>query len=521
MRISLTLGISSATIPTALLGLVPAGMAQTINVPAPEAPAANIAQTAKPAPLSAAAIAQKSTAAAQQASPEPMVTPEFSRPLASTIAIAPKVTEINQPAAVPPVTPSTQPIGEPSQKDLFEGFDSQKAKDLGGGVSVSVEQQYTGWRNDRDNSQINNTYGSQHITPMQLNYQKNGVDLGLRTAYIRSDFHTDDDSTTPTIDERTNPATSGSVSTFSDTAVTLGYTTPDPKTPIRFSVDVNVPTGQSALQSTGEYGNQNLTLLNSALVQQPRFGEGWNVAPGVTISHAISAKDTVSLGVKHGMKGAFDRTKQFDPITGDRLNTQDDVNPGNETTVNLQYQHRSSNFQAGAGVGYSHFGKTQLQDPLDTGIFKDAYRDGDRWDLNTHAAFKMSPNQVLKLAGRYAIQGDTETLDNSGIVKNNNGTGVFLGADWGIRLNQKHRVHLLGDYLNVAAEKTDRITNQTNYGQNRWTVGIGYDYAFTPDTSLALQAKYFHLNSKSDPTPPTNDTRTNGINLYAGLNLRF
>ncbi len=361
--------------------------------------------------------------------------------------------------------------------------------------SVIGEQYYYGWSDNLGNR------GSQWITPVTFTVQKGNFDLGVRTAYINSSFDG-----VLLLDGVKIGSRKGSVSTISDTSVSLAYTFKKSAFPVRLNLDFNVPTGKATL-----VGDEKNAIMDGSLVQQTRFGEGFNIAPGISISHAFGKKDVVGAGISHIFRG------EFDP-NGDVVN--DKINPGNETVATLQYQHLEKNWLVIGGLIYTHYGVTQRG-----GL--DYYRSGDRLDANATLVYSISPRHRIQFSGRYFTQGKNNVANffSGNLEKesaNSNGNALFLNFDYGIRLDkkQKHTLHLLADYLTVNANSYDRINDLFNAGKDKFSVGLGYDYAISSQSKISFQAKYFHLNENA--TPVTQQAvESDGVNLYATVYFNF
>ena len=390
-------------------------------------------------------------------------------------SVTPETPGAPQPAKVSPIRPTTA-----VPKDSY---------------SVNVEQYYYNWTDQLGNN------GNQIVIPLTVTYSKGNFDLGLRTAYIKSQFNGN-----LILDGLVIGKRKGEVSTLSDTSVSLAYTLKKSAYPIRFNLDLNLPTGKATLR-----GDEKNAIMDGALVQQTRFGEGFNIAPGVSISHAFGQKDVLGLGLSHIIRG------QFDP-NGDVVN--DEIKPGNETVATLQYQHSEKNWLAIGGLIYTNYGTTKRGG-------QDYYRSGDRLDVNGTLVVSPTVGQRIQLSGRYFTQGKNTVVNffTGDLVKesaNSNGNALYLSGDWGIATDPKQRgtLHLLADWLTVSANSYDRVNDLFNAGRNKVSLGLGYDYNFSPTTRASIQAKYFWLTDKATPVTQQ-DVRSNGINLYGTLNYSF
>jgi hypothetical protein len=390
-----------------------------------------------------------------------------------------------------PVTPEAP--GEPAPAKTSPIAPATRA--AAGSMSVNLESYYYNWNDELGNR------GNQVVMPLTGTYSKGNFDLGLRTAYIKSQFKGNLILDNVVIGER-----QGDVSTWSDTSLSMAYTLKQSKVPVRFNLDVNVPTGKATLK-----GDEKNAIMDGALVQQTRFGEGWNFAPGVSVSYALSPKDVVGVGLSHIFRGRFDPN-------GDVVN--DEINPGNETVATLQYQRSGKRGLFMGGLIYTHYGKT-------TRGGEEYYRTGDRLDVNGTGVLQLSQGSRLQLSGRYFTQARNNVVNffTGSLQKeeaNSNGRALYLSADLGVTTDRRQRgsVHLLADYLTVKANSYDPINDLFNAGRRKVSVGVGYEYGVTKDVRASVQAKYFWLKDMATPVTQR-DVRSNGVNLYTSLNYNF
>jgi hypothetical protein len=405
-----------------------------------------------------------------------------------------KGAEIAQAEPLPSQTPPVDSPGvpEPGKTSPVQQTPRQALPE---NISVNAEQYYYNW-----NDKLGNR-GNQLVTPFTVTYSKGNFEVGLRTAWIKSQFNGN-----LILDGQVIGKRKGEVSTLSDTSLSLAYSLKQSKWPVRFNLDVNVPTGKATLN-----GDQKNAIMDGALVQQTRFGEGWNLAPGVSVSHAISQKGVVGFGLSHIMRGKFDPN-------GDVVN--DTINPGNETVATLQYSHSEKNWMVMTGLIYTRYGTT-------TRGGEDYYRSGSRFDINGSLVASPSPGHRLQLSARYFTQGKQDDVNffSGNLEKesaDSSGNSLFTNFDYSIATDKQQRgnLHVLMDYLTVQANSYDRINDLFNAGRNKFSIGLGYDYAFSRKARASLQAKYFWLNDKATPTTQQ-DVKANGITLFATLNYNF
>jgi hypothetical protein len=458
-------------------------------------PTVTDANSLTPKPDLIAAKRRKRRAKIKTPAPIPPSQPEITAPTPTNPPTPP--TPPNPPAQseVPsPLTPTPNPTLTPPPISLpSSGMTPAPSNKINWGANL--ESYYFNWSDNFGNS------GNQIVIPFTVTANAGNLDVGVRNAFINSNFNG-----VLLLDGQKVGTRKGSVSTLSDTSLSLAYTIKEPQFPVRLNLDFNLPTGKATL-----FGDQKNAIMDGSLVQQTRFGEGFNIAPGVSVAHAFSPNDVVGIGASYILKG------QFDP-NGDVV--KDEIKPGNEVVGTLQYQHLDKNWLVSGGLIYTNYGTTQR------GGF-DYYRTGDRLDANATFLWAINDRNRLQVNSRYFTQSPntvnnflTNNLEKE--TKNSNGNAIYLGLDYGLALDpeQRHTVHLLADILSVQANSYDRINDLYNAGRNKYSVGVGYDYALSQNTRASVQAKYFQSTDKA--TVLTNqDIRSNGLNLYATVNFNF
>jgi hypothetical protein len=360
--------------------------------------------------------------------------------------------------------------------------------------NAGVEQNFYTWSNSLGST------GFQSVTPITLTYQQNDWDFGIRSAYIVSgqDVAILDNG-------RKVGSQSGSVSTLSDTSLSAAYNLRDGDFPVRFNLDLNMPTGKATLS-----GNERLAVMDSSLVRQTRFGEGFNIAPGISVSTALGDRDVVGIGASYVIRGPFNPN-------GDLINNE--IKPGNDLVGTMQYQHVDSNWSLLGGLTYTNSGVSQR------GGLND-YQKGDRLDLNLIGTYAPSVQNRLQLTARYFTQGPDGINTPAGTFQkeatNNNSNALYLGLDWGWALDsrQQNTLHFLVDWLGVQANSYDRVTELFDGGRSKFSIGLGYEVISSPTTSWNVQARYFTLLNRSNPVTPQ-DVLYNGLSVFAALNLSF
>jgi hypothetical protein len=361
--------------------------------------------------------------------------------------------------------------------------------------SLNGEQYFYSWSNSLGSN------GYQSVTPLTLTYKEGDWDFGVRTAYIVSGQNQ-----SITLNGQQVATQSGAVSTLSDTSVSAAYNIRNGDMPIRLNLDLNIPTGRATLS-----GNEKLAIMDGSVVQQTRFGEGFNIAPGISVSKALGDRDVLGLGVSYIIRG------QFDP-NGDVVN--DEIKPGNELVGTLQYQHVDSNWMVVGGLIYTNAGVTQRG-----GL--DYYQKGDRLDLNLTGIYVPFDRNRVQVAARYFTQSPDSVRNffTGNLQKesaNNNGNALFLGLDWGVAIDarQQNTLHFLVDWLGVQANSYDRVNDLFNAGRDKFSVGLGYEFVASPTSRWNVQVKYFSVLDRATPITQQ-DITSSGLSVFATVNFSF
>jgi hypothetical protein len=413
----------------------------------------------------------------------------------SSVPPAPEDNSSAQLTPTVPAAPTTEPIPTPLDQAPIPTTVQPAKPSARDNYSVNVESYYSAWSDNFGNN------GNQLVTPLTVTYAKDDFNIGIRTAYINSNFNG-----VLLLDGQKIGTRQGSVSTLSDTSLSLAYNLKKSDYPVRFNLDFNLPTGRATL-----VGDEKNAIMDGSLVQQTRFGEGFNIAPGVSVSHALSPKDVVGVGTSYIIRG------QFDP-NGDV--TKDEIKPGNDLVGTLQYQHLDSNWMAMGGLIYTNSGVTQRG-----GL--DYYQKGARLDVNFTGAYVPFDRNRVQLTTRYFTQSPdnvrnffTGNLEKE--TANNNGNALYVGLDWGLGLDkrQQHNIHFLADWLGVQANSYDRINDLFNAGRSKYSIGLGYEYINSPTNRWNIQAKYFNVIDNATPITQK-DITSNGLSIFANVNFDF
>ncbi len=351
-------------------------------------------------------------------------------------------------------------------------------------LTVRTNVDYYSWKGDDDSK------GHQVFTPLTINYRYGNAEFGLRTAHVSSSNET--------------PTREGHVSSFTDLALSAAYVQKlDNALNIRYNLDYNAPTGKASLE-----GKEKNAIMDGNLVGQTRFGEGHNVTPGIVVTKAFTPNFSLGGGVSRTFRGSYDPNADIE---------NDELNPGDETRVNLQGQYSNQKLTLLGGAIYTHSGTTTVDD-------KDYFKKGARYDLNLTGIYALPYQQSVTAGIRYSKQRpDTYINRVTGNFekeeRNINGSSVYLNLGYN-KAWQQHSFNASADWLKINANSYDQFNDLYNAGREKYSLGLGYGYQFAPNGQVSLSMKRFWLKDKATPATVT-DTKYDGWNVGAGVKYSF
>lgn len=353
-----------------------------------------------------------------------------------------------------------------------------------GQLSVHTEQVYSSWKSEAG------AKGYQLATPFSLTYQNKNFDAGIRRAFIISSNKT--------------PDREGKVSHWSDTSLSLGYSAfSQSNFPVRFNLSANLPNGKATLS-----GKEKNAVMDGNLVWQTRFGEGFNITPGISIAHSFTGKDTVGFGMSYGWRGKFDPNSDVE---------NDEINPGNETVATLNYQRNSQRYSIDTGITYRHAGVTKRDG-------KDYYRKGVLWSFETNAAAALTEKHQVYGGLYFARRKRDHYINNAtGNLEieqfNSNGNTLSANIGYSYRLKPNANIGLTADYLKVGSNSYDQINALFVPKRKKWSVGANYRHQWSNKLTASISAKRFKMHD--DESPYISEQDFKGWNVSASLKYMY
>ncbi len=366
-----------------------------------------------------------------------------------------------------------------------KSFSAQNASTT---TSWNVDSRYYSWSESGGDGK-----GSQLVTPIILTYQKLtpghvGIDFGVKTAYM--------------ISRNSTPGAKGTVRGLSDTSVNATFTLSQYKVNPWFSFGFNIPTGQDSLE-----GAEKNALMDANLVEQTRFGEGFNFSPGFGVTIPFATNHVVGLAVSYNFKGKY----VPDGDTGYNLN------PGDILTSSIQYQFITSKSLFSLGIVFSHETATKLD-----GI--KFYRPGNRLDANAGLTYTFNDGKSFSVGGRYSTVRKNEYYNflAGTIVQeedNSNGNTILFYLSYNYPLTNRSAISLGVDYFQRNANSYDAINDLYIPERRKISPDIGFSYLFGTKIKKSIKVKITYFELKDDATPYTvTDTKYKGYNINFSLN---
>ena len=147
-----------------------------------------------------------------------------------------------------------------------------------------------------------------------------------------------------------------------------------------FFLGLNLPTGKGSL-SYAEYTTSYLISLNEYNFKVPNFGQGFNIAPGVSWVREMSDNVVIGIGASYQYRGAFQPFKD--------LNQK--YNPGDEILITggIDFRLNSTSTLSFDGI-YTLYGKDKMDD-------NETYKSGNKILISSQFKKYFEYNQLLVL----------------------------------------------------------------------------------------------------------------------------
>jgi hypothetical protein len=331
--------------------------------------------------------------------------------------------------------------------------------------SFQLESQYFSWRDNKGRS------GHQFYQPYEFNYVHKDTEFSLQTGYVISSYQS---------------GTEGKVSTWTDTLLSVARENTHDKYSVRYNIDINLPTGKSKLNGTN-------AIMSDDLVALSRFGEGWNYTPGISVSRKIGQEDTWTLGTYYSFRGNY---------TYDGSTPNGRIDPGGAWGKFLRWQHAGQQWQFVGELAHTNFGRTQ-EGNVD-------YREGSQLDAKLTYNRVLSPDRSILLYYWHSTENPYSSSDPAaaGIEGTSTLHNQYFGTVWSKDLPNNRTFRIAAHMMRSSGSAYDPLTDLAVNGRSKYSGGLGYDIAFTPERKLSLDIERFYMK---DDSPATS---YHGYNIY-------
>ncbi|MEM7060538.1 MAG: hypothetical protein AAF557_23405 [Pseudomonadota bacterium] len=334
--------------------------------------------------------------------------------------------------------------------------------------------------------------GFQIVTPFTISTSISNelilLELDARAAYI--------------IAQTSRPGADGGVLSPSDTVVSATATFSHPELPVFpfVTASLNLPTGKETLR-----GIEKNAVVDSDLVEQTRFGEGFNVNVGAGVTVPITKNITATLGGSYNLRGDYvpdgDRGEVFDP--------------GEQFVLYSEVQYQDPGMLASLGFKFNY----ETESTLDDVPF---FRPGDSFELYGQFGMSVTGEDIVNLsfsAARFTKNERFDPFTGTFRVEDERSAGDVYRVD----ASWRHRtsfgtVGVAGQYLRRERNDFDETSDLFLPARQRYLFGPTASVKVGDKTQLDFRAQYMRL--VEDVFPVTGLQRTfNGFIVTGGLNI--
>ena len=329
--------------------------------------------------------------------------------------------------------------------------------------------------------------GHQFAQPLYFGHWTNKFSWGLFTYHVSS--------------HNQSGGEKGHVNTFTDTVLFLSKRQElSKKFSIDYTLSINIPTGKSALNWPQRYAR-----MNEDIFEVEQFGKGWQFTPGIAVNWKPFPRDTWTFAT------SYLYSKSYNP-TSDIAN--DDIKPGAEWGKYIRYQHAGTKWQFVGELLSTAYGRSRISSG-------DSYTTESSWEYRLTLNHRLTKTQDLMFYYWPERQNRNDIPFSS-----SNSMVHFFGTMWSSKLDAKRTIRASLDIMYTDGARYDRIhnfydaLNNPQYmgvdvdGREKYTFGIGYDYAINSKSSFSIDLQYFRM--KDGASTLNNPSRT-----YKGWNLFF
>ena len=375
---------------------------------------------------------------------------------------------------------------EYQQKNLEEYLNVGKALKRRNYKYLGIASKLYTWKTDSSN--VNK--GHQFYQSVNANSVKGLFDFGIHLGGVLSDY---------------SSMSQGRVNSLLDTYLNVTYTHQlDNDNQFLYMMGFNVPTGKNKLYNYAP-------VMSDDLVENSRFGAGFNVVPGIYYYRWLNGKNQLGIGGYAALAGAYDYRY------GD---SEDRLNPGNSYVGELQWKHLDRKLQTLVSLSctdYSSYDEVvRDSDGKDLGSY---YKPGIR--LLPRATINYSPdaknmftvyywhehNAPLR-EFRHHLYPEMVNPSSTGKIRN-------FGVQWSRKITPKTALRFYYDRLWRSGNIYDPLMVAPEHRQKH-TFGVGYDVFKNSQEKMSLSMEAFRMQDRGKEK-----INYKGLNFYASYSKYF
>jgi hypothetical protein len=370
---------------------------------------------------------------------------------------------------------------------------------------VDMDAGYTSWKSSRGYpTSINEVRGkgSQFYAPFGINVSGTpGTDLKYEFQ-VRSGY---------AFSKQATPYQSGSIATLTDTTLqtTVTYLAINGIAPF-ISININAPTGQSAL-----YGLSRFAKMDSDLVDITHFGEGWNFGPSLGANIPVTDDFLITVGLGYTYRGEFVReTDDGSELFLDRLK----MKPGNDITANISATYTIDTISLNSGVSYSTESKTYSNG-------QENFKSGDKYTFTASVSNSWNDVWSSTLSGSYIVAMKNENLptgqpslvleayNSNNRILNLSFSHIWSKDNWSIGPNLS--------YLNREKNGYDSLTYSYISAKEKFSSGASVKYKANDHSTISLKLDRIWTNENDYPLSTTPHVKSNAWLARIGAALSY
>lgn len=400
-------------------------------------------------------------------------------------------------------------VGKDLQDSKFNVTEAEKWNTDAAQAVVSAEENYTetkNWQTKADYELANFGAGKGISSGFEY-YSWHGAGLNGHQLYQPIEFYTSEKKwdvslTTGWLSSNTG-LPEGSVNGWTDTTVGVTFKNDHKKNDVHYFVNVNVPTGKDNVHQNAMMAD-NLARFNS-------FNEGWQFTPGIEVTHKYTERDSITGRLSYTFRGDYKYRRSYskeevtsinDEFSYNAVNAeaQEDIDPGNKFTQELEYRHIGDTHQL--GVKLTHENATSADYKNTLRYFTDAAgsitnvdqlygtgtnHDGENWILHLFGNKDMDSSNALQ----YYVIGNYQAADTGGTHR------YYGGLGWRHQFDKKQSGYVMLNFGETHGQSYNWRLNKWDSNRHMKALLLGYDYRLDDSSELRAKLERFNISGSS------------------------